>query len=203
MNASALRVARVPLTRTSMTSSGVMSSRIGTVATRRAVTDQGLETALREQGKEVAGAVRKVEEDHRVVRQVAQRDSRMPGEPVMPGEQDIGRGRADVRGNQVLFEVVAVREGDLAFAGPQRPFELGVLGFEHMHADGGVRLAETGEDPGKPERGQRREAAHGEVADQCLARVGGGAGEFWLWARKARSSRDAAVMLPYSTAAAK
>jgi hypothetical protein len=47
-----------------------------------------------------------------------------------------------------------------------------------MHADGGMRLAETGEDPGKPERGQRREAADREVADQCLARVGGGVGEF-------------------------
>src|SRR5690349_23411405 len=84
----------------------------------RAVTDERLKTALREQGEEVAGAVREVEEDHRVVRQVAQRDSRTPGEPVVPGEQDIGRGRADVRANQVLFEVVAVREGNLAFAGP-------------------------------------------------------------------------------------
>jgi hypothetical protein len=110
-----------------------------------------------------------------------------------------------------------------------------------------MRLAETGEDPGKPERGQRREAADGEVAGQCLAGVGGGVGEFLAVGQKGPefgveratragqgqavrvvtqhqghakrllqlaiaveiadwetiSSRDAAVMLPHSTAAAK
>lgn len=93
-----------------------------------------------------------------------------------------------------------------------------MLRLNYVHVNSEMLLADPGEDLGKLERGRRCEAAHGEVANQRLARVGGNVGEFLAVGKEGpklrveRATRAGqgqavpvvtAVILPYSTAAAK
>jgi hypothetical protein len=143
----------------------------------RAVAHLRVDPGGLEQRGEVRRRVRQVEQHQRVLGEVGQPHGLAAREPVARSHQHVRR-RLRHRGrDEVVVEVVAVHQADLALPRVQRPLQGGVLALQHGDVHVRVPLAVRRDEGGQPEGGERLEAPQAQLAAQRLAGVDRGLGE--------------------------
>ena len=133
------------------------------------VSDIGNEAVRMEVAQEVVLRRRQVEQHHRLVDEVPQRQHGLGGERVVFGDDHVRRRLEQRLELHPAVEVDVVRHGDIGTAGLQIANDTNEIAFVQRHREVRMPRCEAPGDPAEQERRGDEVAAHVKLADELLS----------------------------------